>query len=130
MRQSRTTLTNFRSHATWHIRESCAYEFSPARGTRVKNNKTCTRDYEAFVHVELSTALATFRASGGSHGVTECILTWIYCRNRKHTACHRRNFSQSRKRIYVPGLNDRVYIPLTFALLKSIDCCLIILHPH
>lgn len=41
----------------------------------MKNNKTCTRDYEVFVHVELSTALATFRASGGSHGVTECVFS-------------------------------------------------------
>jgi len=93
-------LTNFHRHA---------------RGTRVKNNKTCTRDYEVFVHVKLSTALATFRASGGSHGVTECILTWIYCRSRKYTACHSGGTSQSRKNLCTRVKWSPIYpIPLPF----------------
>lgn len=59
-----------------------------------------------------SIVLATFRASGSSHDVTECILTWIYCRCGKHTMCHTVELRKA-ERIYAPWLlSDRTLYPI------------------
>lgn len=102
------------------ICESCAYEFSPARGTRVKKiikharaitKCSCTWNFPPRLRLFEHPAVLTVSPNVYS------LESIVRAGNIQHAIG---KTLQSRKNL--PGLNDRAYIPFTFALSESINC--------